>query len=164
MSSIIAVLTAVAMLFTNNMMYDYMWANASDDERMYFPIACQSYACGMDPIEFEFMARVIEMESDRTDNIDGKILIAAVIFNRVESDEFPNTISSVLTDPGQFSTVNNGWCNHHYTITSRWAIVEAQRQLASGEIPEDLLYFNCIGYFGGYEPYDYVGGNYFMLG
>lgn len=161
--SIIAIITAVVILFTNNMAYDYMWANSSDDERMYFPIECQSYACGMDPIEFEFMARVIEMESDRTENLDGKILIAAVIFNRITSDEFPNTITGVLTESGQFSTVTNGWCNQGYTITSRWAIVEAQRQLASGDIPDNLLYFNCIGYNYG-SPYGYVNGNYFMLG
>ena len=162
--SIVAIITAIVMLFTNNVIYEYMWHNADDEQRMQFPLECQSYACGMDPTEFEFMARVIEMESDRTENLDGKILIAAVIFNRVTSDEFPNTITGVLTESGQFSTVSGGWCNQSYTITSRWAIVEAQRQLASGDIPENLLYFNCIGYFGGYEPYDYVGGNFFSLG
>lgn len=163
--SIVAIITAIAMLFTNNIMYEYMWNNADDEQRMQFPLECQSYACGMDPTEFEFMARVIEMESDRTDSIDGKILIAAVIFNRADPDTngFPDTITGVLCQDGQFSTVSGGWCNQMYTTTSRWAIVEAQRQLASGDIPENLLYFNCIGYDYG-TPYGYVDGNYFSLG
>lgn len=142
------------------------WASSSDEIRQELPIEYQAAACGMDVNTFEFMARVIQAESDGTDDmnhIDGKILIACVILNRVESSQFNSTIPSVLTQDGQFTTVSNGWCSASLTRSSRWAIVEAQRALYNDEVPRDLLYFNCVGYNYG-TPYGYVDGNYFMRG
>ena len=167
MNKVISIALSIMMFFNMSVwdLYEIMWSNASDDVRQTFPIAIQAHACGIDETEYEFMARVIEMESDRSDSLDGKILIAAVILNRAnpENGEFPDTITGVLTQSGQFTTVSGGWCSHQYTTTSKWAIVEAQRQIATGDIPTDLLYFNCIGYNYG-TPYGYVDGNYFMEG
>ena len=143
---------------------DYMlqaWASCSDEIRYDLPLEYQAAACGMTATEFEYLARVVEAESDRTNSLEGKIHIAAVILNRVNNRAFPNNIQGVLDEPGQFSTTSGGWCSTSYTATSRWAIVEAQRRLALGEIPDNLLYFNCIGYNYGYA-YGYIDGNYFM--
>ena len=142
-------------------LWDIIWDNASDEVRKTLPLEIQAHACGMTSREFEYMARVIEAESDRTDSMDGKIHIASVILNRVSSDLFPDTISGVLDEANQFSTTSGGWCSIQYTETSRWAIVEAQRALADGSIPDNLLFFNSIGYNYG-EPYGYIDGNYFM--
>lgn len=163
MNKLLVAVATILTLFTISCedIYTLMWNNASDDVRRSFPIEVQAYSCGMTEAEFEYLARVVEAESDRTDNLDGKILIAAVVLNRVNSSSFPNTIDGVLNESGQFSTTNGGWCSECYTISSRWAIVEAQRQLASGDIPDNLLYFNCIGYNYG-TAYGYVDGNYFM--
>lgn len=142
------------------------WQNASDEVRQELPIEYQAAACNMSAYEFEFMARVIQAESDGSydwSDLEDKILIAAVIFNRVENRQFNNTISGVLTESGQFSTVSGGWCSCRYSDSSRWAIVEAQRRLFAEEIPRDLLYFNCIGYNYG-TAYGCYGGNYFMRG
>lgn len=159
-----AVLTTVVMFFSQTDIYEIMWNNTDDEVRKTLPVGVQAHACGMSENEFEYLAQVIEAESDRSDDIEGKILIAAVILNRVADDRFSDSIEAVLNEPGQFSTTSEGQCTINYTQSSRWAIVEAQRGLAEGEIPEDLLYFNCIGYnMTGYcIPYDYVGGNYFM--
>ena len=113
------------------------------------------------------MSRVIQAESDGTydwSDFEDKVHIAAVIFNRKDSRSFYNTISGVLDEPGQFSTTSGGWCSTSSSESSRWAIVEAQRRLLAGEIPSNLLYFNCIGFAQGFEPYCYEGGNYFSLG
>lgn len=165
MKKILSIATAIVMLISQTDIYEIIWNNADDEIRQTLPIGIQAHACGIDATEFEFMARVIEMESDRTDSLDGKILIAAVILNRANPDnsEFPDTITGVLTQSGQFTTVSGGWCTQNYTTTSRWAIVEAERALAANEIPTDLLYFNCVGYNYG-TPYGYVDGNYFMCG
>lgn len=166
MSNLIAIITAVVMAFTNTMMYEYMWNNASDDERKEFPIAVQAHACGMTETEFEYFARVVQAESNgSTDwsDLEDKILIACVVLNRVESNSFPNTIQGVLDQSEQFSTTSGGWCSTSYTDSSRWAIVEAQRRLAEETVPDNLLYFNCIGYQYG-TAYTYEGGNYFSLG
>ena len=163
MNSIIAVLTAVVMLFTQSDMYEIMWNNTDDEVRKTFPIAVQAHACGMTDEEFEFMARVIQAESNGTydwSDFEDKVLIACVILNRVEDSRFNNTISSVLTESGQFSTVSGGYCSCSYSDSSKWAIITAQRRLAEGTVPDNLLYFNCIGYQYG-TPYGEFGGNYF---
>ena len=142
-------------------LWDIIWDNASEEVRKTLPLEIQAHACGMTSTEFEYMARVIEAESDRTDSMDGKTHIGAVILNRVSSDLFPDTIQGVLDEANQFSTTSGGWCSTSYTQTSRWAIVEAQRALADGSIPDNLLFFNSIGYNYG-QPYGYIDGNYFM--
>ena len=142
-----------------------MWNNADDDIRKTFPAEVQAYACGMSTEEFCYMARVIQAESNGSrdwSDLEDKILIAAVILDRVNSSSFPNTIQGVLDQSGQFSTTSGGTCSTSYTDSSRWAIVEAERRMAEGEIPENLLYFNCIGYC--HTPYCELGGNYFSLG
>lgn len=141
------------------------WLSVDDEVRQELPIDYQAAACGMTEHEFEFMARVIQAESNgSTDwsDLEDKILIAAVIFNRCDSGQFRNSIDGVLTESGQFSTVSGNWCSTRYTSSSRWAIVEAQRRLANDEIPRNLLYFNCVNYC--HTPYCYEGGNYFSLG
>lgn len=138
-----------------------VWNNASDEQRYEMPDYYKAVALDMDIEEYRFLARVVEAESDRTDSIDGRILIASVIINRVNDERFPNTISEVLTQDGQFEVVQSGGCNVSATNLSEWAIVEACRQLDEGLVPDNLLYFNCIGYNCG-TAYGCVDGNYFM--
>lgn len=147
-----------------NTVYEEVWFNSTDEIRKTLPIEYQAYACGMTVHEFEYLARTIEAESDRTDSLDGKIHICAVILNRVASDRFPNTIQGVLDQDGQFTTTSGGWCSTPYTESSRWSIVLCQREMAQGNIPDNLLFFNCVGFASGFEPYEYIDGNFFSLG
>lgn len=142
-----------------------VWDSCNDDIRKTLPSEYLAYACAIEPWEFEYMAQVIYAESNRStdwSDFEDQVLIACVILNRVESTSFRNTISGVLDEPGQFSTTSNGYCSCSSTQSSRWSIVIAQRRLQSGEIPRNVLYFNCIGFVA--EPYCYEGGNYFSLG
>lgn len=115
---------------------------------------------GISEEEFYFISSVVEAESDRSESLEGRILIAEVILNRVNSPLFPDTISEVLQQSGQFSTVVNGRSITERTDLSDEAVIQAVREIESGEAPE-VLFFNCIGYNYG-EPYGYVDGNYFM--
>lgn len=141
-----------------------LWDNTPPDQRQYLPPEVIAYECDIELNEFIYMAQVIEAESDRTaETTPGKIAIAAVILNRVSSEEFPDTITGVLNQPGQFSTTYNGHCSVEATQSAAWAIYEAQQAIEHGGMPTNLLYFNCIGYQYG-TPYNYIGGNYFSLG
>lgn len=164
----VELLLIAALLFSTPTIHDHnrftmdrAWISATDDQRFDMPIEYKANACGMSVQEFEFMARVIEAESDRSSDMEGRIMIACVILNRVSSDYFPNTITSVLCEPNQFETVVGGSCSIRSTDLSEWAIVEAHRRLTVGSVPDNLLFFNCVGYNYG-SPFGYIGGNYFM--
>lgn len=121
--------------------------------------------CGLSEEDFEFFARVVAAE-DAGLNVNGfkdyenQVAIACVIWNRVDSPNWPNTVREVLCEknPTQFSTVKNGECN---TITDdycREAIVDAYE---NRPLPEDVIYFNCIDFFDGLTPYAKISDNYF---
>lgn len=116
---------------------------------------------GMTEEEFYFISSVVEAESDRSESLEGRILIAETILNRVNSPLFEgDTITEILTASGQFSTVVNGRSIVERTELSDQAVIIAVQEIESGTAPE-VLFFNCIGYNYG-TPYGYVDGNYFM--
>jgi len=114
---------------------------------------------GMTVEEFVFISSVVEAESDRSESLDGRILIALTIINRVGDPRFPDTISEVLNQRGQFSTVRNGHSVTERTEYSDEAVIRAFEWNEAGDDP-NVLFFNCIGYGIG-EPYGLVDGNYF---
>lgn len=117
---------------------------------------------GMTVEDFVFISSVVEAESDRSESLDGRILIALTIINRVDDPRFPNTISEVLNQRGQFSTVRNGHSVTERTDYSDEAVIEAVEWNEAGDDP-NVLFFNCIGFNYG-EPYGDgpIDGNYFM--
>ncbi len=116
--------------------------------------------CGMTEEEFIFLSSVVEAESDRSESLDGRILIAETILNRVNSEQFPDTITEVLCQSGQFSTVRNGHSIVDHTDYSDQAVLIAVEEIEAGVAP-DVLFFNCIGFFAGRQSYALVDGNYF---
>ena len=76
---------------------------------------------------------------------------------------FPDTITGVLTQTGQFSTVRNGHSVTQRTDLSDLAVIEAVEWINSGEEYPWVLFFNCRSYFSGYDPYGCIGGNYFSI-
>ena len=111
--------------------------------------------------EFILISSVVEAESNRDpENIEGRTMIAVCILNRVHDSRFPNTVTGVLTAPGQFSTVRGGHSVTSRTELSDQAVIEAYNWIEQGDAPE-VLFFNSIGYNNG-QPYGCYGGNYFM--
>ena len=112
--------------------------------------------------EFIFISSVVEAESNRcTDSTEGRRYIALTILNRVNDDRFPDTITEVLCQSGQFSTVRCGQSVTNRTDLSDLAVIEAVNWVNSGEEYPWVLFFNCIGYSYG-EPLGIYGGNYFV--
>lgn len=62
---------------------------------------------GIDEYEYYLLSHVVEAEAGNQ-GIDGKRLVVDVVFNRVMSDQFPNSVEEVLTQDGQFTTYING--------------------------------------------------------
>lgn len=117
---------------------------------------------GMTTEEFVLLSSVVEAESDRTtQSTEGRRYIALCILCRVMDTRFPDTITGVLTQRGQFSTVRNGHSVTNRTDLSDLAVIEAVEWIESGEDYPWVLFFNCRGYNYG-TAYDRIGGNYFM--
>lgn len=176
MTEVITSVLMITIIFFNGLIgtpdedYEFVgrvWESTPDEIKQEWPMEYLAYGVGMSSEEFDYFSRVVQAESNGTydwSDFEDKVLIAAVIFNRVEDPRFYSSISGVLNEPGQFSTTSGGWCSCSSSQSSRWAIVEADRRLQNGDIPSNLLYFNCQSYFSGFEPYTYEGGNYFSLG
>ena len=56
------------------------------------------------------LAKVIYAEA-RGESYEGQVAVAAVILNRVESPDFPNTIAGVIYQPWAFTAVHDGQIN-----------------------------------------------------
>ena len=164
MRIIIIFLTVLSILFTpEEWAMDRVWEYMTDEQRYEAPIEYKARAVRMSVEEFDLFSRTIEAESDRSSNLEGRVLIAEVILNRVNSNSFPDTITNVCTQSGQFQVVYEGtiWTVER-TNLSDWAIIEASRRINAGLAP-NVLYFNNSGYAYG-TPYCYEGGNYFVTG
>lgn len=61
----------------------------------------------MDYNDLELLAHCVQAEAGNQD-LYGKQLVVDVILNRVDSDEFPNSIEGVITQRRQFSVWSNG--------------------------------------------------------
>jgi len=60
--------------------------------------------------ESELLARIVHAESKGEPYI-GQVAVAAVILNRIDSPDFPNTLAGVIYQPGAFEPVSNGTIN-----------------------------------------------------
>jgi hypothetical protein len=60
--------------------------------------------------DLDLLARVVRAEA-QGEPYDGQVAVAAVILNRVNHPEFPNTIPGVVYEPLAFSVVANGEVN-----------------------------------------------------
>ena len=71
--------------------------------------------------------------------MEGRVMVANVILNRVEDDAFPNTITKVVYQKNQFSPVGNGSIKR-CKVTAE--TVEAVERALSGEdLTDGALYF-----------------------
>lgn len=57
--------------------------------------------------EYKCMVEAIHFEA-KGETIEGKVAVANVILNRVDSKRFPNSICEVIHQPKQFSYLNKG--------------------------------------------------------
>lgn len=86
--------------------------------------------------EIDLLSRLVRAEAE-TEPYEGKIAVACVVLNRVESSKFPNTIREVIYARGQFQPVQNGEINKpadEESIKAVKAALTEQRNLAPGAL------------------------------
>ncbi len=93
--------------------------------------------------EVDLLARLVRAEAE-SEPYSAKVGVAAVVVNRVKSNLFPNTITSIIyeKDSGyyQFTPVENGWISRPARDVDRQAALEALK----GSDPSNgaLYYFD----------------------
>ena len=86
----------------------------------------------------DLFARLVDAEA-RSESYAGKVAVAEVILNRVNSPQFPNTITGVIYQTGQFSPVTDGSINRRASQSSVNAVNEA---LAGIKDSQSLYFYN----------------------
>jgi len=109
----------------------------------------------------ELLAQLVEAEAGNQ-SFEGKCLVVDCILNRVESPDFPNTITEVIyqKNPIQFSTAYNGALEKAGWNMKEddFAAVEVEMQLHGNK---DFLYFNNSSSVSGSGTPVRVGGHWF---
>lgn len=107
----------------------------------------QEEAVAVSYSEQELLAALIYCEAGNQP-YEGQVAVGAVVMNRVRSGSYPNSISEVIYQSGQFGPAMSGWldrvlANGGYSDTARQAAADA---LAGSNPIGDCLYFGCGNY------------------
>ena len=107
----------------------------------------QEIIYNLDDSGLEVLLRIVEAEAGCEDE-DGKLLVANVVLNRVNSDKFPETVTDVVfqQDKGvtQFSPVANG--SYYRVRISEETVNAVERALMGEDISDGALYFAARKY------------------
>lgn len=100
-----------------------------------------SFAQAQRASDEQLIARAINGEA-RGEPYEGQVAVGAVILNRVESPDFPNTVAGVIYQPGAFTAVSDGQIN--VPIDPNSTVVKAARDALNGWDPTggSLFYWN----------------------
>ncbi|WP_216829886.1 cell wall hydrolase [Alkalihalobacterium elongatum] len=88
--------------------------------------------------ELDLLARIVRAEA-QTEPFEGKVAVADVVLNRIESPKFPNTLKEVIYQPRQFQPVANGQINNPACKESIKAVTAALSDMRN--ISQDSLFF-----------------------
>lgn len=107
--------------------------------------------------DLELLAMLVHAEAGNQDMI-GRRLVAEVVLNRVDSDDFPDTIHEVIYQPNQFSPVGNGALDRAIPTEEDY---EAVRLAIEYRLDRAILYFTGGGY-GKYGTPAYQHGDHYF--
>jgi hypothetical protein len=112
-----------------------------------FQIVEQKPVYELEDADMEVLLRIVEAEAGGEDE-DGKLLVANVVLNRVDSGEFPDTVTEVVFQKEngvtQFSPVADG--SYEKAQISEETIEAVGRALMGEDISEGALYFTARKY------------------
>lgn len=106
-------------------------------------IPCYWANFSITPQEYDLICTTVWCESGNQD-FDTQVMVALTIFNRLESDLFPNTVREVIYSKGAYSVTN--WSNFEsrgWTDSVQEAVGYA---LEYNEHPKDMFYFRTKHY------------------
>lgn len=106
--------------------------------------------------ELEELVLLVHAEAGNQD-ITGKRLVADVVFNRIRSDKFPDTIHDVINQKNQFST-SKSLLKHAYNLTQ--SDFDAVMMAVDEPLNTKILYFDSLGGVNGTNHFKH-GGHWF---
>lgn len=89
---------------------------------------------------------------------EGKRLVIDTILNRVDHERFPNTVSDVIYQPGQFTSMHNGRVDRCYVDED---ICQLVREELNSRTNTDAIFFHAGKYSNYGSPLIQVGDHYF---
>ncbi|GLB60491.1 cell wall hydrolase [Cytobacillus sp. NCCP-133] len=89
------------------------------------------------PEEKKLLARLVQAEAEG-EPFEGKVAVADVVLNRVEHEQFPDTVKDVIYQKNAFEPVQNGSINEP---ASNEAVQAVETALVDKEKNVELLYF-----------------------
>ena len=90
--------------------------------------------------EAYLLAAIIQCEAEIEPYI-GKIAVGNVVMNRIKSKHFPNTITGVVYQPGQFSPVASGRLAYRLNAGVNDECIQAATEVLNGKHVIDALFF-----------------------
>lgn len=84
-----------------------------------------------------WLSRIIQAESG-SESLEGKLGVGTVIYNRVDSSRFPNTVYEVIFQTNQFSPASNGYI---YNTPNTESVLAAKLCMEGVRVAEGSLYF-----------------------
>lgn len=105
----------------------------------------------------QYMTKCVIAEAGNQDEI-GKRLVADVILNRWESEDFPNTIPDVINQPYQFEVTQN---NQISNVEWDWSVYTLVCEEIENRTNNEVLYFRTGNYHYGLNPLFKHGDHYF---
>lgn len=119
----------------------------SDQRIIDFAVMEQEYVYELSEKDLEVLLRIVEAEAGNEDE-DGKLLVANVVLNRVNAEQFPDSVEKVVfqKEKGicQFSPVSNG--SYYRVEVSEDTINAVERALKGEDISDGALYFAARKY------------------
>lgn len=107
-----------------------------------FSVLEQTFRYDLSDEELEVLLRIVEAEAGNEDE-EGKLLVANVVLNRVDSEQFPDSVTEVVFQKEQgvwqFSPVSNG--SYYRVKISDETIHAVSRALTGENISQGALYF-----------------------
>ena len=90
--------------------------------------------------EAYLLAAIIQCEAESEPYI-GKIAVGNVVMNRIKSTHFPNTLTGVIYQPGQFSPVASGRLAYRLEAGVNEECIRAATEVLEGKHVIDALFF-----------------------
>ena len=125
----------------------------SDDNN----IGCDESDIGLSTEEIELIALVTMAEAEGEPE-EGKRLVIDTILNRIDFGEFPSTVTEVIYQPEQFSSMWNGRIDECYVMEEICQLVEEELKY---RLNNEVMFFTAGGYGKFGTPMFQVGNHYF---
>lgn len=121
-----------------------------------FFIAKPVHAATISDSDKALMIQIVHAEAGNQDLL-GRRLVADVVLNRMEHEDFPNTVKEVIYQPGQFQPVANGSINLKPDELDALAVDLELKQRTNNSV----LFFRRGRYSDYGEPHFKVGDHFF---